>query len=90
MSTVILLGIWWILNVAETLIRRDAVELLATHLESVSGALGSLLGLQLLLSIAALTTLGLSIRTMFLHRAGAFSCGCIPDDRRIDDLGHCA
>jgi hypothetical protein len=65
-SSVILLGIWWILNVAETLIRRDAVELLATHLETVSGALGSLLGLQLLLSVAALATLGLSIRTM-LH-----------------------
>jgi len=64
-STVILLGIWWILNVAETLIRRDAVELLATHLETVSGALASLLGLQLLLSVAALTTLGLSIRMMF-------------------------
>jgi hypothetical protein len=65
-SSAILLGIWWILNVAETLIRRDAVELLATHLETVSGALGSLLGLQLLLSVAALATLGLSIRTM-LH-----------------------
>jgi hypothetical protein len=63
-SAVILLGIWWVLNVAETLIRRDAVELLATHLEAVSGALGSLLGLQLLLSMAAVTTLGLSIRVM--------------------------
>jgi len=65
-SAVILLGIWWILNVAETLIRRDAVDLLATHLEAVSGALGSLLGLQLLLAMAAVTTLGLSIRVM-LH-----------------------
>jgi len=64
-SAVILLGVWWILNVAETLIRRDAVELLATHLETVSGALASLLGLQLLLSVAALTTLGLSIRMLF-------------------------
>jgi hypothetical protein len=64
-SSVILLGIWWILSVVETLIRRDAVELLATHLETVSCALGSLLGLQLLLSLAALATLGLSIRMMF-------------------------
>jgi len=64
-SLVILLGIWWILNVAETLIRRDAVELLATHLETVSGAMAWLLGLQLLLSVAALTTLGFSIRMMF-------------------------
>jgi hypothetical protein len=64
-SAVILLGIWWILNVAETLIRRNAVELLATHLDTVSGALGSLLGLQLLLSTAGLATLGLSIRMMF-------------------------
>jgi hypothetical protein len=65
-SAVILLGIWWILNVAETLIRRDALDLLATHLEAVSGALGSLLGLQLLLAMAAVSTLGLSIRVM-LH-----------------------
>jgi len=64
-STVILLGIWWLLSVVETLIRRDAVDLLATHLEIVSGALGSLLGLQLLLSMAAFATLGLIIRTMF-------------------------
>jgi hypothetical protein len=64
-SAVILLGIWWILNVAETLIRRDAVELLATHLPTVSGALGSLLGLQLLLSFAALSALALSVRMMF-------------------------
>jgi len=65
-STVILLAIWWIVSVAETLIRRDAVELLATQLEAVSGTLGSLLGMQLLLAIAALATLGLSIRLM-LH-----------------------
>jgi hypothetical protein len=64
LSSVILLGIWWILSVAETLIRRNAVDLLATHLDVVSGALGSLLGLQLLLSTAALATLGLSIRMM--------------------------
>jgi len=64
-SAVILLGIWWILHVAETLIRRDAVELLATHLEAVSGALASLLGLQLLLSMAGLATLGLTVRMMF-------------------------
>jgi hypothetical protein len=68
-SSVILLGIWWILNVAETVIRRDALELLATHLETVCGALAALLGLQLLLSVAALSTLGLSIRLMF-HSSG--------------------
>ena len=65
LSSVILLGIWWILSIAETLIRRDAVELLATHLDIVSGTLGSLLGLQLLLSMAGLATLALGIRTMF-------------------------
>jgi hypothetical protein len=65
LSAVILLGIWTILSVAETLIRRDAVDLLATHLEVVSGALGSLLGLQLLLSAAAIATLGLCTRLLF-------------------------
>jgi hypothetical protein len=71
LSGVILLGIWWILSVAETLIRRDAVELFATHLDVVSGALGSLLGLQLLLSAAALATLGLCTRLMFRASSAA-------------------
>jgi hypothetical protein len=70
-STIILLGLWWILNVAETLVRRDAVELLATHLTAVSGALGSLLGIQLLSSTAFLAVIGLSIRLMLRSSSAA-------------------
>jgi len=38
--------------------------LLATHLTAVAGALGSLLGIQLLLSAAAMATVALSLRLM--------------------------
>jgi hypothetical protein len=63
-SASILTGIWWITSVAETLVRREATDLLATHLTTVAGALGSLLGVQLLLSAAAVSTLALSMRLM--------------------------
>jgi len=63
-AATMLAGIWWITSVAETLVRRDATELLATHLTAVAGALGSLLGIQLLLSAAAMATLALSMRLM--------------------------
>jgi len=65
-SAVVLSGIWWIVSIAETLVRRDALELLATNLTVVWGALGTLLGVQLLLSAASIAVVGLSIKLM-LH-----------------------
>lgn len=70
-SAVILFGIWWILSVAETLVRRDALELMATHLAAVSGALGSLLCIQLLFSGASAAVVGLSIRLMLRSSSAA-------------------
>jgi len=70
-SAIILLGLWWMLSVAETLVRRDAMELLATHLTAVSGALGSLLGIQLLFSTASAAVIGLSLRLMLLSSSAA-------------------
>jgi hypothetical protein len=64
-SAIILLAIWWIASTAETLVRRDAMDLLAMDLPGVSGAMASLLGFQLLFSTAAIAVLGLSIRLIF-------------------------
>jgi hypothetical protein len=63
-SAFVLLGMWWIVTISETLVRRDAVDLLATNLPVVSGALGSLLGLQLFLSAASVAIAGLCIKLL--------------------------
>lgn len=70
-SGIILLGVWWIASIAETLVRRNAVDLLATNLMEVSGALGSLLGIQLLFSGASFAVVGLSIRLMLRSSSAA-------------------
>jgi len=64
-SAIVLLGIWWMASTAETLVRRDAMDLLATDLPGVSGAMASLLGFQFLFSTTAIAVLGLSMHLMF-------------------------
>jgi hypothetical protein len=63
-SATILVGVWCLTSVAETLVRRGATDLLATDLPAVAGALAPLLGVQLLLSTAALATIALGLRLM--------------------------
>lgn len=78
-SAVALLGIWWVASTTETLIRRDAADLLARDLAGVSGAMASLLGFQFLFSVAAIAVLALSVHLIF--RASSplpfFAAGCL-------------
>ena len=71
LTMIVLLGLWWIVSVGETLVRRDAVELLATNLTAVSGALGSLLAVQLILTVSSLAIISFSAMMMFQSSSAA-------------------
>jgi hypothetical protein len=65
-SAIVLPALWWIVATAETLVRRDAVDLIATDLMVVFGAMGCFLGLHVFLTTAAVATGSLSTMLM-LH-----------------------
>jgi len=64
LSAAIFIGVWFIVNAGETLVRRQALDLMATELQTVSGVMGILLGLHLLLTIATAAIVWFGITVM--------------------------
>jgi len=56
LSAIVLLGLWLMVSIAETLVRRNAMQLLAADLLLVLGAMGSILGIHISLTAAAVAT----------------------------------